>query len=149
MTQRVSVFGLGYVGCVSAACFAKEGHSVIGVDVSQAKVDMLNAGQATIVEHGIAELVASVRADGRLRATADVRGAVSNSDISLICVGTPSKPNGSLDLSYVERVCTQIGAVLRDKKERHTVVIRSTVLPGSTHDIAIPALERASGKKAG
>ncbi len=149
MTQRVSVFGLGYVGCVSAACFAKEGHSVIGVDVSQTKVDMLNAGQATIVENGIAELVASLRAEGRLRATTDVRDAVSNSDISLVCVGTPSKPNGSLDLSYVERVCTQIGDVLRDKKERHTVVIRSTVLPGSTHDIAIPALERASAKKAG
>jgi GDP-mannose 6-dehydrogenase len=149
MTQRVSVFGLGYVGCVSAACFAKEGHSVIGVDVSQTKVDMLNAGQATIVEHGIAELVASLRAEGRLRATTDVRDAVANSDISLICVGTPSKPNGSLDLSYVERVCSQIGEVLRDKKERHTVVIRSTVLPGSTHEIAIPALERASGKKAG
>jgi GDP-mannose 6-dehydrogenase len=149
MTQRVSVFGLGYVGCVSAACFAKEGHSVIGVDVSQTKVDMLNAGQATIVEHGIAELVASLRAEGRLRATTDVRDAVANSDISLICVGTPSKPNGSLDLSYVERVCSQIGEVLRDKKERHTVVIRSTVLPGSTHEIAIPALERTSGKKAG
>lgn len=149
MTERVSVFGLGYVGCVSAACFAKEGHGVIGVDVSQSKVDMLNAGQATIVEHGIAELVASLRAEGRLRATTDVRDAVSNSDISLICVGTPSKPNGSLDLSYVERVCSQIGEVLRDKKERHTVVIRSTVLPGSTHEIATPALERASGKKAG
>ena len=149
MTQRVSVFGLGYVGCVSAACFAKEGHNVIGVDVSQTKVDMLNAGQATIVEHGIAELVASLRAEGRLRATTDVRDAVANSDISLICVGTPSKPNGSLDLSYVERVCSQIGEVLRDKKERHTVVIRSTVLPGSTHEIAVPALERASGKKAG
>ncbi len=149
MTQRVSVFGLGYVGCVSAACFAKEGHSVIGVDVSQAKVDMLNAGHATIMENGIAELVASLRAEGRLRATTDVRDAVSNSDISLICVGTPSKPNGSLDLSYVERVCMQIGDVLRDKKERHTVVIRSTVLPGSTHDIAVQALERASGKKAG
>jgi GDP-mannose 6-dehydrogenase len=149
MTQRVSVFGLGYVGCVSAACFAKEGHSVVGIDVSASKVDMLNGGQATIVEHGIAELVAEMRASGRLRATADVRDGVMNSDISLICVGTPSKPNGSLDLTYVERVCSQIGEVLRDKNERHTVVIRSTVLPGSTHEIAIPALERASGKRAG
>lgn len=149
MAQRISVFGLGYVGCVSAACFAKEGHSVIGVDVSRAKVDMLNAGTATIVEHGIAELVAAMRQEGRMRATTDVREGVQESDISLVCVGTPSKPNGSLDLSYVERVCMQIGAVLRDKPTRHTVVIRSTVLPGATHDIAIPALTQSSGKTAG
>jgi len=149
MTQRVSVFGLGYVGCVSAACFAQEGHSVVGVDVAAPKVDMINRGQATIVERGIAELVAAMRAAGRLRATVDAREGVMASDISLVCVGTPSKPNGSLDLTYVERVCTQIGAALRDKAEPHTVVIRSTVLPGSTHEIAIPALEAASGKKAG
>ncbi len=148
MTQRVSVFGLGYVGCVSAACFAKEGHDVIGVDVSESKVAMLNAGRATIVEHGIAELVAAMRSQGRLRATTNVREGVQESDISLVCVGTPSKPNGSLDLSYVERVCTQIGEVLRDKTARHTIVIRSTVLPGSTQEIAIPALERASNKSA-
>lgn len=149
MAQRVSVFGLGYVGCVSAACFAKEGHAVVGVDVSAAKVEMLNAGRATIVEHGIAELVRAMRSDGRLRATTDVGEGVLNSDISLVCVGTPSKPNGSLDLSYVERVCTQIGEALRDKPSRHTVVIRSTVLPGSTHEIALPALQRASGKTPG
>lgn len=149
MPQRVSVFGLGYVGCVSAACFAKEGHDVVGVDVSASKVEMLNKGQATIVEHGIAELVQAMHASGRLRATADVRDGVLNSDISLVCVGTPSKPNGSLDLSYVERVCEQIGGALRDKASRHTVVIRSTVLPGSTHEIALPALERSSGKSVG
>ncbi|MEW5918396.1 MAG: UDP-glucose/GDP-mannose dehydrogenase family protein [Gemmatimonadota bacterium] len=149
MTQRVSVFGLGYVGCVSAACFAKEGHNVVGVDVSAAKVDMVSRGQPTIVEHGIAEMVAEMVAAGRLRATTDVRDAVFNTNISLVCVGTPSRPNGSLDLTYVERVCTQIGEALREKTDRHTVVIRSTVLPGSTHDIAQPALERASGKKAG
>jgi GDP-mannose 6-dehydrogenase len=134
---------------VSAACFAKQGHSVVGVDVSQAKVDMLNDGKATIVEHGIAELVAEMRQAGRLRATADVRDGVLNTDISLVCVGTPSKPNGSLDLTYVERVCSQIGQVLREKNAHHIVVVRSTVLPGSTHEIAIPALEQASGKKAG
>jgi GDP-mannose 6-dehydrogenase len=149
MAQRISVFGLGYVGCVSAACFAKEGHSVIGVDVSAAKVDMLNGGTATIVEHGIAELVAAMRAEGRMRATTDVREGVQESDISLVCVGTPSKPNGSLDLSYVERVCMQIGDVLRDKPTRHTIVIRSTVLPGATHEIAIPALTQYSGKTPG
>jgi GDP-mannose 6-dehydrogenase len=101
------------------------------------------------VEEGIADLVKAMRASGRLRATDDVRDAVMATDVSLVCVGTPSRPNGSLDLSYVERVCDQIGEALRDKKDRHTVVIRSTVLPGSTHEIAIPALERASGKRGG
>jgi GDP-mannose 6-dehydrogenase len=119
------------------------------VDVSTAKVEMLNAGQPTIVEHGIADLVADMRRSRRLRATADVRDGVLNSDVSLVCVGTPSKPNGSLDLTFVERVCAQIGDALREKTGPHTVVIRSTVLPGSTHEIAIPALERASGKQAG
>ncbi|MGQ0647614.1 MAG: nucleotide sugar dehydrogenase [Gemmatimonadaceae bacterium] len=145
MATNISVFGLGYVGCVSAACFAKEGHTVIGVDVSQSKVDMINDGKATIVEHGIAELVSEMRTIGRLRATTDVGDAVLNSDISLVCVGTPSAPNGSLDLSYVERVCSEIGAAMRRKGTRHTVVIRSTVLPGSTESIALPALQQASG----
>lgn len=149
MSTSVSVFGLGYVGCVSAACFAKEGHTVLGVDVSSSKVDMINAGQATIVEHGIAELVAEMRSLGRLSATTDVRAAVHATEISLVCVGTPSRSNGSLDLSYVERVCEEIGAAIKDKAGRHTVIIRSTVLPGSTHEVAVPALERASGKKAG
>ncbi len=149
MTSRISVFGLGYVGCVSAACFAKEGHEVVGVDVNPSKVDMINTGVATIVEHGIGELVAEMRASGRLRATTDVREAVLASDISLVCVGTPSKPNGALELGYVERVCEQIGEALKDKTSRHTVIIRSTVLPGSTHGVAVPALERASGMKAG
>ena len=149
MATSVSVFGLGYVGCVSAACFAKEGHTVIGVDVSTSKVDMINAGQATIVENGIAELVAEMRASGRLSATTDVRAAVHATELSLVCVGTPSRPNGSLDLSYVERVCEAIGAAMKEKAGRHTVIIRSTVLPGSTHEVAVPALERGSGKKAG
>jgi GDP-mannose 6-dehydrogenase len=148
MITSISVFGLGYVGCVSAACLAKEGHSVVGVDVSQSKVDMINAGKPTIVEHGIAELVAEMRSAGRLRATTDVTDAVANTNISLVCVGTPSAPNGSLDLTYVQRVCAQIGAAIRQKTERHTIVIRSTVLPGSTEGLALPALEEASGLKA-
>ncbi|MEO6445711.1 MAG: UDP-glucose/GDP-mannose dehydrogenase family protein [Gemmatimonadaceae bacterium] len=149
MTSRISIFGLGYVGCVSAACFAREGHEVVGVDVNPSKVDMINNGISTIVETGIGELVQEMRASGRLRATTDVGEAVGATDISLVCVGTPSKPNGALDLGYVERVCEEIGAALRDKSTRHTVIIRSTVLPGSTHVVAIPALERASGMKAG
>src|SRR5919112_1752131 len=150
MNTAISVFGLGYVGCVSAACFAKEGHTVVGVDVNPDKVAMVNAGKATIVEQGIGELVADMVAAGRLTATTDVADAVRRTSVSLVCVGTPSRPNGSIDLAYVERVCEQIGKALRDKAGgRHTVVIRSTVLPGTTDTVVIPALERSSGKKAG
>lgn len=147
--SKVSVFGLGYVGCVSAACFAKEGHTVLGVDVSATKVDLVNSGKATIVEEGIGELVEKMVAAGRLTATTDSAEAVRNTEISLIAVGTPSRSNGSLDLSYIERVCTQIGEALREKDETHIVVIRSTVLPGTVHGVVVPALERGSGKKAG
>jgi GDP-mannose 6-dehydrogenase len=147
--SHLSVFGLGYVGCVSAACFAKQGFHVVGVDVSQAKVDLVNTGRSTIVEEGIAELVAEVHAAGRLRATTDVAEAVRATSVSLIAVGTPSRTNGSIDLRYVERVCEQIGEALRDKAERHTVVVRSTIMPGTIDGIVIPALERASGKRAG
>jgi GDP-mannose 6-dehydrogenase len=148
MTTTVSVFGLGYVGCVSAACFAKQGHNVIGVDVNPAKVGMINSGQATIVESGIAELVAEMVRAKRLRATCDAAEAVRASSISLICVGTPSRANGSIELAHVERVCEQIGAAIGEKDERHTVVVRSTVLPGTTDDVVIPILERMSGKRA-
>ncbi|HEX3157814.1 MAG TPA: UDP-glucose/GDP-mannose dehydrogenase family protein [Gemmatimonadaceae bacterium] len=149
MTSGVSVFGLGYVGCVSAACFAREGHTVVGVDVSPAKVAMVNDGRSTIVEEGIGELVRDMRASGRLRATLDVADAVRSTSVSLICVGTPSRPNGSIDLRYIERVCEQIGEALRDKDEHHTVVIRSTVMPGTIDCTVIPALERGSGKRHG
>jgi GDP-mannose 6-dehydrogenase len=149
MTTALSVFGLGYVGCVSSACFSKEGHRVIGVDVSRAKVDMINSGRATIVESGIGELVAEMVAAGRLTATTSSTDAVRQSDVSLICVGTPSRPNGSIDLQYVERVCQEIGAAIKTKGTRHTVVIRSTVLPGTIQKIVIPALESSSGKRAG
>jgi GDP-mannose 6-dehydrogenase len=145
----VSVFGLGYVGCVTAACLADRGHRVIGLDVAPSKVDLLRHGRATIVEEGIAELVHTVHAAGRLDATTSVADAVRESNISLVCVGTPSLANGNLDLSFVERVSTQIGEALRDKPERHTVVIRSTVFPGTTDALVRPALERASGKRAG
>ena len=145
----VSVFGLGYVGCVTAACLADRGFRVIGVDVTQSKVDLINAGQATIVEEGIAELVTAGHASRRLTATTVVADAVRATSISLVCVGTPSQPNGNLDLKYVERVCGQIGEALKTKAERHTVVIRSTVFPGTTAGLAKPALEKASGKQAG
>lgn len=147
---NVSVFGLGYVGCVSAACLAKEGHSVIGVDINPTKVDLINQGKPTVVEEGVGELVAAVHAEGRLRATLDTAEAVADSTISLVCVGTPSKPNGSLDLQYVRKVSTEIGEALRKKNRgRHVVVVRSTVLPGTTRTLVIPAIAAASGLEEG
>jgi GDP-mannose 6-dehydrogenase len=147
--MRVSVFGLGYVGSVSAANFAADGHEVVGVDVHQVKVDAINEGRSPIVEPGLDELLADGAKAGRLRATTSTEDAVNATDLSLICVGTPSRKNGSLDLAYLERVCEQIGGVLKNKKDYHVVVVRSTVLPGTTHGLVIPALERSSGKKYG
>ena len=147
--MKISVFGLGYVGCVSAACFAKEGHNVIGVDVSSTKVDIINEGNSPIVEAGMNELTSEVVSAGRLTATTDSAEAIKASQLSLVCVGTPSNPNGSLDLRYVTRVCEEIGASIRDKQERHVVVIRSTMLPGTIEGVVVPALEKSSGKTAG
>src|ERR1051325_3724601 len=129
--MRLSVFALGYVGCVSAACFAAEGHEVVGVDVSPTKVEIINSGRRPIVEAGVKEVIGEAVGARRLRATGDSGAAVRDSEISLVCVGTPSQSNGSLDLTYVKRVCEEIGAALAQKRERHTVVIRSTMLPGT------------------
>jgi GDP-mannose 6-dehydrogenase len=147
--MRVSVFGLGYVGSVSAASFAADGHEVIGVDVNPDKVAAVNEGRSPIVEPGLDDLLREGVASKRLRATTSTADAVHGSDISLLCVGTPSRRNGSLDLSYLVRVCEQIGDVIRHKQEYHVVVVRSTVLPGTTHGQVIPALEARSGKKYG
>jgi GDP-mannose 6-dehydrogenase len=147
--MTLSVFGLGYVGCVSAACMAKEGHIVIGVDVNAGKVEMINTGTSPIVEAGLGELLSEVVQSNRLSATTDAASAVRDSDVSLVCVGTPSNQNGSLDLSYVVRVCEEIGAALKDKSERHVIVMRSTMLPGTIENVVIPALEKSSGKQAG
>jgi GDP-mannose 6-dehydrogenase len=145
---RIGVFGLGYVGTVSAACLARE-HEVIGVDPNPVKVDLVNQAKSPIVEKGLGELIESAVASRRLRATSSAREAVTNTDLSLVCVGTPSRSNGSLDLQYLERVCREIGEVLATEKNFHIVVIRSTVLPGTMRDVVIPTLEAASGKKAG
>lgn len=147
--MKVSIFGLGYVGTVCAACLAERGHEVIGCDVSESKVTLVNAGHSPIIEKDIGELVAAKVAAGSLKATTSTEEAVMGSDLSLLCVGTPSRPNGSLDLSAVEAVARQIGAVLATKDSYHSVVIRSTVLPGTLADIVVPALEEASGKKLG
>ena len=147
--MKLSVFGLGYVGCVSAACFAREGHEVVGVDVNATKVEIIRSGRSPIVEAGIDELIGEMVEAGRLRATTVSAEAVHDSEISLVCVGTPSNANGSLNLTYVKRVCQEIGAALEQKRGRHIVVIRSTMLPGTIESLVVPTLEVYSGKKAG
>ena len=147
--MRVSVFGLGYVGSVSAASLAADGHNVVGVDVNADKVAAVNAGRSPIVEPGLEALLHQGVAEGLLRATTNTAEAIAATEVSLLCVGTPSRRNGSLDLNYLTRVSEQVGTALRDKSSYHVVVVRSTVLPGTTHDVIIPALERESGKQYG
>ena len=147
--MRVSIFGLGYVGTVSAGCLAADGHSVVGVDPNRTKVDLINQGQSPIIEKDIGELLAAAVRDGRLRATTDVQDAVLATDVSLVCVGTPSQLNGNLDLSHVRKVCEEIGQAIARKPGFHVVVARSTMLPGSMRGVVIPTLESASGRKAG
>jgi GDP-mannose 6-dehydrogenase len=146
---RVSVFGLGYVGAVSVACLADRGHDVIGIDVNAAKADLIASGRSPIVEAGLEDLLRKGVAAGRIRATTDTALAIAQTDLSLICVGTPSNANGSLDLSYVRRVSEQIGDALAAKTIYHVVIARSTMLPGSTESTVIPALEQHSGKRLG
>jgi len=145
----ISLFGLGYVGSVSAACFAHMGHKVTGVDISKTKIEMLDSGRSPIIEARMEELVAAANKSCRLHATTDSTAAVLASDISFVCVGTPSLRSGKLDLSHVEHVSREIGSALKQKTSFHTVVLRSTVLPGTTETLMIPAIENASGKKAG
>ena len=146
--MQVAVLGLGYVGCVTAACLAEMGHDVVGVDTVASKVAAIEGGRSPIVEPGLDELVAAARAQGRLRAHSDVHAAVAAAAVSLVSVGTPSRENGSLDLTYVTRVCTEIGEALRDVEGFRVVVLRSTMLPGSVAEVVVPALEAASGKRA-
>lgn len=147
--MRISVFGLGYVGAVSAGCLARRGHQVIGVDVNARKVASVNDGEAPVLEPGLPEATAEAVASGRLWATQDAAEAVRQTDVSLVCVGTPSGAQGSIDFAALEAVCADIGAALPTTARRHTVVIRSTVLPGTTEEIVIPALQRSSGLVAG
>lgn len=147
--MKISVFGLGYVGAVSCACLPELGHEVIGVDIHPAKVAMINDGQSPVVEEGINELISAAVKDGRLRATDDVRVAVLGSAISLISVATPANPNFSPNLDAVDAVVRSIGTVLRDKPGHHTLVMRSTVPPGTTEDRILPILEASAGRKVG
>ena len=147
--MKIAVFGLGYVGCVSGACIAKLGHQVIGVDSNGLKVDMVNRGQSPIIEEGLQKIIESVVKEGKFRAISDWKTAVADSEIALVCVGTPSRENGSINLKYVKRVSEHIGAALRDKKDYFVVGIRSTVMPGTVDGTVIPILEKHSGKTVG
>ena len=151
--MRISIFGAGYVGSVSAACLADIGHSVTLVDVNPIKVGFINRGEPPIVEPGLADMVAANVAAGRLRATSSPAEAIDESDVSLVCVGTPSTAQGDLDLTYVQRVCQQIGEALATKAKRgaapHTVIMRSTMLPNSVRGTVVPELEQSSGLTAG
>ncbi|HEX2957190.1 MAG TPA: nucleotide sugar dehydrogenase, partial [Chitinispirillaceae bacterium] len=140
---------LGYVGCVTGACLGESGHTVWGVDVNETKVNMINNGKAPIVEKDIDQLMNKVVQNKSFTATTDYRLAVEKTDLSLICVGTPSRSNGSIDLGYIKRVVQNIGTQLRHKSTYFVVVIRSTVLPGTVEETVIPILEMYSGKKAG
>ncbi|MBC8024589.1 MAG: GDP-mannose dehydrogenase, partial [Steroidobacteraceae bacterium] len=147
--KRISIFGLGYVGAVSLACLARDGHRVIGVDIDQSKLDLIRSRKSPILEEGIQELMADVVDSGRVSVTNDARQAIAETEISFVCVGTPSAANGSQDLTAILRLSEQIGVALRDKREFHTLVIRSTVQPGTVEEKIEPILEKASGKKSG
>ena len=140
---------MGYVGTVSAGCLAQSGHEVVGVDPVATKVDLINQGQSPIIEAEINEIIALAVKSGRIRATQDATQAILDTEVSFICVGTPSQANGNLDLTYIRRICEQIGEALKQKSDRHTVVIRSTILPGTMRNLVIPVLQEMSGKKAG
>jgi GDP-mannose 6-dehydrogenase len=147
--MKISVLGLGYVGAVSAGCLARDGHEVIGVDPERTKVDLINAGKSPIIEKDIGQIIAEQVAAGRLRATTEVSEAVRQTDMALVCVGTPSQPNGGIDLKYVRRVCEQIGRTLAAHQGAPVIVMRSTMLPGTMRDVVLPTLEKFSGKRAG
>lgn len=147
--MRISIFGLGYVGAVTAGCLAERGHSVVGVDVNPTKTAFIERGQSPVIEAKIGEMIARAVQAGKLRGTTDGAAAVAVTDLAFVCVGTPSQTNGNLDLTYVRGVCEEIGAALKARKDFFVVVMRSTTLPGTTIETVIPLLERHSGKRAG
>ena len=144
--MNISIFGLGYVGCVGIGCLSKQGHTMVGVDVSDVKVDLINQGKPTIVEKDIDALIQDGHQQGRIRATKDYKDAVLSTDISFLCVGTPSSENGHLDLTYILQTAHQIGQALKEKEGFHIVVIRSTVFPGTNAKMTA-IIEEESGKK--
>ncbi len=147
--MRISIFGLGYVGCVSAACLARDGHTVIGIDVNPQKIELLDSGRSPVVEPGLDEAIGEAVSSGLLQVSFDSQAAVHMSDVSLICVGTPSNDNGSLNVQYIENVCCEIGTAIATKADYHVIIVRSTVLPGTVEGKLIPLLEQYSDKQAG
>jgi len=147
--MKISIFGLGYVGAVSLACLARDNHQVTGVDIDPAKLELIRSGKTPVVEEGMVELMERVVASGRVRVASDVRTAVLDTDLSFICVGTPSSPNGSQDQGALLRIAAELGAALRDKRQPHLIVFRSTVVPGTVEDVLTPIMEKESGKRAG
>lgn len=147
--MKISIFGLGYVGAVSAGCLVRDGHEVVGCDIDQTKLDLMQKGQTPIIEEGMQDLIEGAAKSGRLFTTTVAKEAIDRTELSLICVGTPSKKGGGQDLTAVERLSEQIGEALKDKDGYHGIVVRSTVLPGTVKNTVIPTLEKHSGKKAG
>src|SRR5262249_52374672 len=145
----ISIFGLGYVGAVSLACLARDGHEVVGVDVDHAKLDLIRAGKTPVVEEGMVDLMASVAKSGRVSVTADAQQAVRDTDLSVICVGTPSAPNGSQDQTAMLNLAHDLGRAMRTKSSAHVFVFRSTLVPGTVEDGLRPLIERESGKREG
>lgn len=147
--MNISIFGLGYVGAVSLACLARDGHRIVGVDIDATKLALIAEGKTPVVEEGMVELMRAVAAGGRVTVTTDVAQAIHQTDVSLICVGTPSSPNGSQDQSAVLRLSEALGAAIAAKADVHTLVFRSTLVPGTVEDVIRPLIERASGKRDG
>ncbi|MBK8401732.1 MAG: UDP-glucose/GDP-mannose dehydrogenase family protein [Propionivibrio sp.] len=147
--MRISIFGLGYVGAVSLACLSRDGHQVIGVDIDATKLDLIMAGKTPVVEEGMVDLMASAAASGRVTVTTDAQRAVLDSEVSLICVGTPSAANGSQDQGAILRLAEEMGMAIREKSAPHVVVFRSTLVPGTVEDVLRPIIEKISGKKDG
>ncbi|WP_296443090.1 nucleotide sugar dehydrogenase [Rhodoferax sp. UBA5149] len=147
--MKISIFGLGYVGAVSLACLSRDGHDVIGVDIDRTKLDLIMAGKTPVVEEGMVDLMARVAASGKVTVTTDAQAAVLDSEISLVCVGTPSAANGSQDQGAILRLAEEIGRAIAEKQEPHVVVFRSTLVPGTVEDVLRPIIEAQSGKKEG
>lgn len=144
--MNISVFGLGYVGCVTVGCLSSKGHNIIGVDINKDKLDVINQGKATVIEKGLDELISQGVANKLISTTSSVDHAIENSDLAIICVGTPNDAKGFLDMQYIVKVVNEIGTALKKKNSFFTVSIRSTVTPG-TNELIGELLEKASGKK--